>query len=193
MDQRMASDLWIVYFSQEDRPMTSKRCMWCAALLAAAMLFLDGCGKNDAPQKGGAKAKSGAKKEHVHADEGPHDGALASWGDDEFHAEFTVDHDKKQATIYILDDTATKAPKVAADKITEVKLAITSIKPPVTLDLKHDASKSDAKGIAFVGTHNALAIEMEFKGKISGKIDGKAFSGDFEETPHGHTHTKGKK
>jgi hypothetical protein len=124
---------------------------------------------------------------HDHPDEGPHGGALAEWGNEEYHAEFTVDHKTKQATVYILDGTAKKAPDIDPAKITEVKLSITNVTPPFTLTLKHDPKKSDTKGIAFVGTHDALGKEMEFKGNISGKIGDKPqYNGDFKEEPHTH-------
>jgi len=99
-----------------------------------------------------------------------------------------VDHAKKQAVVYILDGSAGKAPDVAADKITDVKLTLGNAQPPVTIDLKHDATKSDAKGIAFVGTHDALGKEMEFKGTVNGKVNGKDYAGEFAEKADGHKH-----
>ena len=60
-------------------------------------------------------------------------------------------------------------------------LTISSVTPPVTVELTFDGSKSSEKGIAFVGTHDEFAKEVEFKGSVTGKVDGKTFSGDFEE------------
>ena len=46
---------------------------------------------------------------------GPHEGAVADWGGGKFHVEFTVDHDKQEATVYILgDDEKTATPIKAA-------------------------------------------------------------------------------
>jgi hypothetical protein len=153
-------------------------------LAGMAMLVLVGCGART-DVKPPAKAH-----EHAHPNEGPHGGALIEWGAEEFHAEFTVDHDKKEATIYILDETCKKAPNVKPEDITEVKLTIKNVTPPVTIDLKHDAGKSDEKGIAFTGGHEKLGTVMEFKGEVSGKVSGTPYVGDFEEKEHDHEHGK---
>src|SRR2546423_14706006 len=105
----------------------TKRNTWVGGLaLLAALAFLGaGCdnpartgpgGKPPAAGKG-PKAEDKGKKgdEHAHPTEGPHHGALAEWGDEEYHAEFTVDHKGKKATVYILDGTARKAAPIAAD------------------------------------------------------------------------------
>src|SRR5262245_4293700 len=151
---------------------------WLLAFVAALCLSATGCSpKTDAAKKPVAKAGGG----HDHPSNGPNGGTLIEWGDEEYHPEFTVDHAAKQVVIFILDGTAKKAPKAEAAKITDVKLTITNTTPPVTVDVKHDAAKSGDKGIAFVATHDAFAKETEFKGNLTGKVDGKSFSGDFAE------------
>lgn len=152
-------------------------------------LLLAGCQKQTPPASGPAPAKSGSatadKHDHSH-EEGPHGGVVAEWGDHEYHAEFTVDHKTKTVTVYVLDKHAARAPKIDAAKVGKVMLTITTVQPPLTLELKPEPSKTDAKGIAFVGTHDAFAKEMEFSGNISGTIDGKPYSGDFKEEAHDH-------
>jgi hypothetical protein len=164
---------------------------WLGVILPAAALLIAGCMvKTDRARhegKGGSNASAGDGHGHPHA--GPHEGALAEWGEEEFHAEFTVDHGKKQATVYILDGSAKNAPKVEPKEITSVVLTIKAT-PPVTIELRSDALKTDAKGIAFSGTHDLLGKEMEFEGTISGKVKDKSFSGDFAEKPHDHKHDK---
>jgi hypothetical protein len=145
-----------------------------------------GCGKPHPAKRAAKKAGHG----HAHPEHGPHAGALAEWGDGDYHVEFTVDHAGKQATVYLLDRTAQRAPRVAADKVTQMTLTLTNVTPPLTLELKHDPHKSDAKGVAFVATHDQLGKEMEFKGTISGKVGDKDFAGDFTEEPHDHQHSK---
>lgn len=159
----------------------------------AGLVLLSGCEKH--AQQGARASKQASKPEsgHAHPHEGPHGGCLGEWGDEEFHVEFTVDHKTKTVVVYVLDDSAKLAPKLDAAKITKMMLTVSNVQPPVTLELKPDAAKTDAKGIAFTATHDAFAKEMEFKGNISGLVDGKPYSGDFKETAHdGHDHDKKK-
>lgn len=128
---------------------------------------------------------------HAHPDEGPHEGCLIEWGGDSLHGEFTVDHAKKEAIVYILDDTATKAGNVKPEEITDLVLVIKNATPPATIQLKHDPMRSDAKGIAFAGTHESLAKEMEYKGELSGKVKGVPYSASFaEKAEHEHKDKK---
>ena len=46
----------------------------------------------------------------------PHGGPLAEWGEDEYHAEFTVDHKEKKAGVYIYAGDA-KTPKPIDAKV----------------------------------------------------------------------------
>jgi len=145
-------------------------------LLAAGLLTSAGCGsKQDV-----AKAIV-IKKAHPHPEKGPHGGALAEWGADEYHVEYVFDRDKKQATFYILDgDTAAKAMPIAAETVT---LTLKHTKMPVEIVLKADRDKEDPEGKSsrFVAVHDALGDKAPFKGEISGKIGNTPFSDDFEE------------
>jgi hypothetical protein len=120
---------------------------------------------------------------HDHPDEGPHGGALAEWGDEEYHAEFTVDHKEKKATVYILDGEVKNPVPIEAESIT---LTISNVTPPATITLKADPQKDDPKGKAsrFSGTHDSLGEEKAFKGTIQGKIGDKPYEDDFEEKAH---------
>ena len=142
--------------------------MSAIGLTAASLLLAAGCptprtSKDKTPAKGLAKDPP---------EKGAHGGALAEWDEsDETHAEFTVDHDKKQATVYVLDGEAKKAVPIPAESLT---LSLTNTKPPVEITLKADPQEGDPKGQAsrFTGTHEALGKEMEFEGKISGETGG---------------------
>ncbi len=151
-----------------------------AAGLAAASLV--GCGTKPAPTAAPApttaptaKAGAGGHEEHPH--EGPHGGALAEWGEHEYHVEFTVDHPSKTATVYVLDGNAKKAAPVDAAALT---LAL-KLTPPVsvTLTAKPDAGDPAGKSSRFVGTHPALGVERKLAGSVAGKVGGKPYSGDF--------------
>jgi hypothetical protein len=158
------------------------RASYLPCLIATLVFAFAGCAKPDAPKVG----MKGGGHEHAHPDEGPHHGALIELGNEEYHGEFTVDHGKKEAVVYILDSTAKKAPKDDPATITNVTLTISNVTPPATIQLKHDPGRSGAEGIAFAGTHDALKEEKEYKGTFSVKIGAKEFTGDFEEKPHEH-------
>jgi YHS domain-containing protein len=156
-------------------------------ILLLSLALVAGCtppktgGKDGAPvTKGGAKEKDA--KPHDHSDVGPHGGTLVEW-DDTYHAEFTLDHANKTATIYILDDKAKLAPKIDAGKITKVLLTITSVKPFIEVNLTHDAKLSSEKGIVFTGTNDYFAKTTEFKGQLDGTVDGKTFGGPLNYKP----------
>lgn len=145
-------------------------------LVAAGLLTSAGCGGKKADI-----SKPIAGKDHPHADKGPHGGALAEWGADEFHVEYVFDRDKKQATFYILDgDTAAKATPIDAETVT---LTLKHTKTPVEIILKAEPEATDPKGKSsrFVGVNDALGEKVAFKGEISGKVDGKPYADDFQE------------
>ena len=95
-----------------------------ALLFAISTLaFVIGCGGSQQPATPEPQTKGGQSADHAddhgHAGHGagPHDGTLADWGGGKYHVEFTVDHDKQEATIYILgDDEKTPSP-IKAEKI----------------------------------------------------------------------------
>jgi hypothetical protein len=167
---------------EENTMRYTMRIFGLAALGSAGLLLTAGCVRQP-----GATQQPPAKKSHVHdhPDEGPHGGALAEWGNEKYHAEFTVDHAKKQATVYLLDGSAKKAAPIAADTIA---LTLTNVKPPVRMALKAEPQEGDPKGQAsrFTGTQEELGQKMEFKGEISGTVAGTPYAGTFEEKDHDH-------
>src|SRR5262249_20598424 len=138
------------------------RCVLASAVAAAVLAA--GCeGK---PSSGGAAPRKGAaeaRKGHEHPDKGPHGGPLAEWGEEEYHAEFTGERGKKQATVYILDDQIKRAKPIKAETIT---LTLTSVTPAVQIALKAEPQPKDPAGKSsrFVGSHDELAKEGPFKG-----------------------------
>lgn len=161
-----------------------RRLMVVPLVLALAMpgSFMLGCKVRPPSPKPTAKA-------HAHPEHGPHGGTLIEWGDEEFHGEFTVDHEKKETVVYVLDGSAAKAPDLRPEDITEMVLVLKNVTPQVRIELRYDPERSGEKGIAFVGTHETLAQETEFRGELSGKIKGKPYVGDFaEKKDHQHKH-----
>ncbi|QJW99437.1 hypothetical protein [Frigoriglobus tundricola] len=151
------------------------------ALLVVPFVLIVGCGTRPTSQR--ETAPVGAQPAaHDHGLEGPHKGALAEWGAHDYHAEFTVDHAAKEATVYILDGDAKNAKPIAAKQLT-VALAE---QPAVTFTLVPKAQPGDPTGTAsrFVGTHEFLATKKALAGTISAQVDGKPYSGSFKETAH---------
>ena len=155
-------------------------CLCIGLLLAFAAL--PGCNKGE-PAKVTPEDTKKDQPEHDHPDAGPHRGPLAEWGSEEYHAEFTLDPGNKQVTVYILDAKAKAAPTIDAAKITNVRVSVVGSKPLIKVDLKHDAKLSDAKGIAFIGTHDHFAKAAEMTLNISGNVGDKPYSGDVTYKP----------
>ncbi len=165
--------------------------------IALATIFMGaGCDSNQSENAtGGVSTSSG---EHVHDDgtvhkdsddkahahgEGPHGGTIADWGGGKYHVEFTVDHDKQEATVYVLGgDEKTPTPIDAR----EITLAIKD--PAFQVALKASPQDGETGGTAsrFVGNHENLGIVKEYEGTMSGTVGGTPYSGNFKELPHGH-------
>lgn len=147
---------------------------------ATALTFAVGCTPSTPPpvaKPGPGAAKPGA---HTHG-EGPHGGALTDWGGGAYHVEFTVDHDKKEVTVYIVGgDEKTPAPI----KASSIHLVINEPKTEMELTAKPLDGEKDGKSSRFVGTHDTIGIVQEFAGTISGEIEGTPYTGDFKEEPH---------
>lgn len=148
------------------------------------LLFVLGCGQQPAPStdSGTSATSSGApteKKEHAHGS-GPHGGSITDWGGGAYHVEFTVDHDKKEATVYILGgDEKTPAPI----KAETIHLVINEPMTEMDLTAKPLEGESEGTSSRFVGTHDTIGIVQEFAGTISGEVEGTPYTGDFKEEP----------
>jgi hypothetical protein len=117
---------------------------------------------------------------------GPHDGTIVDWGGGKYHVEFTVDHEKQQATVYILgSDEKTPAPIDA----TSIELGIKD--PEMRLLLQASPQPGDTEGEAsrFIGTDEKLGVVQEYSGTLTGVVSGTPYSGNFVEEAHGdHAH-----
>src|SRR5437764_1026099 len=93
-------------------------------MLLAVVVFTGCSGQQGGPPKDSDKTtKKGGGDDHSHGS-GPNGGAVADWGGGKYHVEFCMDHDKKQATVYVLDSNAKKPAPIKADKL------LLSIKEP---------------------------------------------------------------
>ena len=138
-----------------------------------------GTGKGDPATLTTAKADG---NDHDHHAPGPHGGVVFDWG--KYHAEFTVDHDKKTATVYIL-----KANMKSALAIKGEKMQIAFKAPAFNLELKPMPGEGDPMGSSsrYVGTDPRLGVKQEFAGTLIGTVGDKVYQDDFaEEAEHDH-------
>jgi hypothetical protein len=152
------------------------------SVLITVILLIYAAGCKNEPQQDSShenQSSESAKGGHSHGS-GPNGGAIADWGGGKYHAEFTVDHDKKQATVYILDSNA-KLP--APIKASELVLSINDPEFDVELTPQPLEGETDGVSSRFVGQHDNLGIVQEFAGTISGEVDGMPYAGDFREEP----------
>ena len=162
-------------------------------LTVASFTSFVGC-QSSAPVE---KAKSAASNDHGHDHKdgdhahaghgaGPHDGTMADWGGGKYHVEFTVDHDRKEATVYLVGSDEKSPSPIKADKI-----LLTIKQPQVQVELTAQPLDGEVNGISsrFVGADESLGVVQEFAGTISGEVEGTPYSGEFaEETHAGHNH-----
>lgn len=150
---------------------------FAAFVLGLGLLWAVGCdakkdGAKEAP-KGGDK--KGDEDDHNHG-AGPHGGVIIELG--KYHGEFKPDHAKKEATVWLLKADAKTPARVKADKL---RLVVTNTNPKIEIDLLPVDKDADGAATTFTGKHDGFGVEMEYKGTVSVTVDGKPYSGDFEE------------
>lgn len=146
-------------------------------MLAAVALVVTGCDTSPVDKKSGAK-----QPEHVHG-KGPNGGTVFDLGN--FHAEFTIDHGKKECMLVILAGDDESKPVAVAAKDLTITTKPTKSKDgkaigPMTIKLTAQDAK-DGKATRYVGTDPGLGIEAEHEGSVTGVLDGKPSQGTFKE------------
>jgi hypothetical protein len=150
-----------------------------ATALTTCGLSLIGCAEKPASAPA-ITAPAAASDGHSHG-AGPRGGVVADWGGGAYHVEFTVDHGKKTATVYVLGSDGHTAKPIKADKI------ILSIDDPAfQVDLAAQPQEGEAAGTSsrFVGQHDNLGIVREFSGSITSELEGTPYAADFAESAH---------
>lgn len=152
--------------------------------MAGLCVFAAGCrDRDDQPvtDQGAAPApvSDAGQDEHSHG-EGPHGGVIVDWGGGAYHVEFTVDHEKQEATVYVLDSDAESPASIDAEM-----LLLSIRQPAFQVELMPVPLDGEAEGTSsrFVGQHEQLGLVQEFAGTISGDVNGTPYAGDFEEEP----------
>jgi len=152
-----------------------------------AVALVTGCGEKTSSTIGGSKSteKKASNKEDNHAHgKGPNGGIIFDLG--KYHAEFTVDHPAKEATVLFVtgDDKDAKPVPVAAEELIlttkETKTKEGKVVPPMIVKLLPKDAK-DGKASRFVGTDPGIGNVADFEGTVTSKIDGKPASGNFKD------------
>lgn len=148
---------------------------WCAV---GASLML-GCGPQTKPNPAPATKVAPEEKPHAHG-AGPHGGTIGDLGGGKYHFEFTVDHDKKLATIYILGGDEKTSSPIKAERL---QLHIDSPATDIELAAKPPEGEPAGSTSRFEGTHDVLGKVQEFAGEVNVVVDGTPYSGKFAERP----------
>ena len=148
--------------------------------LTLMLAVLAGCGEQGkAPPKKDNKAV--AHDDHDHG-KGPNGGVVFDFG--KYHAEFTVDHDKKECTVVVLGADEKTVTAVAAKDMTvttkEAKAKDGKAVPAMTIKLQAKDEK-DGKASKYVGTDPGLGNVADFEGTVTGEVGGKPSQGTFKE------------
>ncbi len=163
-----------------------KRLWFGVAAATIALALFTGCHNNHGsnPNKGNRSTRAG-DDDHDHGP-GPHGGTIIDFG--KWHAEFTVDHKKQEATVYILSTSGNKPRPIA---IEQFKLSIKQ--PQFQAELKPAPQEGDPEGKSsrYVAKHENFGKEQEFSGTLSGVVGGTPYAAEFKEEKHkDHKHEK---
>ena len=153
--------------------------------LLVAVLAATGCsqpsGTTPPAKDTGTKKDGGKKDDHTHG-QGPNGGVVFDLG--KYHAEFTVDHDKKECTVLVLGEDEKTPTPVAAKELTlntkETKTKEGKVVPPMTIKML-PRDEAGGKATRFVGTDPGLGNVADFEGTLLAEIDGKPSQGTFKE------------
>ena len=157
-------------------------------LLAGVMAAVAGCSdkKPDAPAAVAEKKPAAKAGEHAPHGKGPNGGVIFDLCKD--HAEFTVDHAKKECAVLFVDgdgEDAAPLPVAATELTLTTKAAKTKdgkVVPPMTVKLLPVDAKG-GKASKFVGTDPGLGLctVADFAGTVTAVVGGKPSSGEFSE------------
>lgn len=165
-----------------------------SGLVAAGMLVWSGCGRIDSPGEhahdhsehthsagGGhehgpedAAHRTDATEGHTHV--GPNGNRLIVLGEDEYHAELTVDHRRGTATVLLLDGTG-RRPLAVNQKQMTLNLVLKGQPHQIPLSAAPLPTDPAAAASRFVGQDPVLREEQPLRGRLNLLIGGKPYTG----------------
>ncbi len=154
--------------------------------LLVVAFWTTGCSKPSEPKPAASRTTAAPAAEHSHG-LGPNGGVVFEAGSR--HAEFTVDHPKKECKFIFLGNDEKTPAAVAATEfvliIQETRTADGVAVPSMTVTMS-PVDAVDGKATTFVGTDPGIGNVADFAGMVTGEIDGKPISGSFDEATGGH-------
>jgi len=157
------------------------------SLVNAGLLFWSGCGLNtehaccehghDHAGKADQSADEPSDTESTgHSHVGPNGGRLIVLGDEDYHAELTIDHEKAEATVCLLDQTGRNPVCVEQKEIT-LNFRCQGQPHQIRLTPVHFTRDTAAGSSCFRGTSDALRGECQLAGRLNVVIKGKPYTG----------------
>jgi hypothetical protein len=147
-------------------------------------LLANGCGDRPAAPTTAANPPAvEGEGEHIHG-KGPNGGVIFDFG--RYHAEFTVNHERKECTVVVLsgENEQAKPKEVSAKELMlttlETKTKEGKVVPPMTIVLK-PVDEKDGKAAKFTGTDPGLGNVADFAGTVAGEVNRKPAKGEFKE------------
>ncbi|MBI3463953.1 MAG: hypothetical protein HY000_12980 [Planctomycetes bacterium] len=112
----------------------------------------------------------------VHTHVGPNGGRLIVLGDEDYHAEFVIDHTKGAVTVRILDRTGRKPVEIEQRTIT-LNFKCQGRPHQIQLAAAECPESQASKSSCFTGTSDLLRGDCELTGRLGVVIGGKPYSG----------------
>ncbi len=146
-----------------------------ASSFLLVLLLVTGCAKPTEEKAAEPPTQTSASEPHSHG-AGPNGGVVFDLGAQ--HAEFTVDHEKQEATVLFFESPVAATELIL--NIQETQTADGTKVAPMTVTLTA-TDAADGKASRFVGADPGIGNVADFTGTVSGEIDGKPASGEFQE------------
>jgi hypothetical protein len=144
-------------------------------VVSAGLFFWSGCGHN------AEHACCDHDHDHSHADEGhthvgPNGGRLIALGDEDYHAEFVIDHVNAEVIVRILDRTG-REPVGIEQRTISLNFKSQGCPHQIQLVATNCPEGQSSKSSCFSGTSDLLRGECELTGRLNLVIGGKPYTG----------------
>ena len=123
------------------------------------------------------------KKDEKHTHLGPHKGAVAEWGEEEYHLEVVPDAKAGTVTVYVYGDHDELHKGVPRAINADGLVMTVKADKAVTIKLEPARQKLDPEGKAsvFTAKHAVFSSGAKLSGTISGQVGTKPYSGDVKQ------------
>lgn len=146
-----------------------------AALCVVGAVLAWGCDTHK-HEHGSEKKQDHDDHDHDHDKPGPNGGALEDFG--KYHVEVVYDRDKKEVTVYVLDDKMKNPQSIKSEK-----LVLRHENPQMQVELKAmpQASEKDGMSSRFVGKEEKLGDKGPVPPyEVTGEMGGKQYAAKYK-------------